>query len=231
MPVNPKIVTCVKRLNNGWPQFPMTDEQRMEFENRLDGLDPHILNKAVTNLIETESRRSDVSVNRIKLEYDKLRPAQGPTKDAVRDAHPYDMARQIADNNRSNVIAGSKALFDQIKTAAGKAALRQYLSAAAWVMAQGVVASRTRQPFQMTSDRIATGYMAWTPPGEDLREARRLFNRGRELGRIEIEVPGRAMDWFKRQTDTGFGAKLDVKKMPKDEFEKGQQFHVGGAVA
>jgi hypothetical protein len=97
-------------------------------------------------------------------------------------------------------------------------------------MAQGVASARTSQYFVMTSDYIATGYMNWTPPGEDLREARTLFRRGASLGHIEIEVPGRAMNWFKSLRD-GPASKDKFKRVPRDDFQKEQQFGREGAAA
>ncbi|MDG4721172.1 hypothetical protein [Thalassospira aquimaris] len=229
MPVNPRIVTIVKRINNGWPQFPLSNEQMIEFENRLDGLDPHILDKAVTSLIDTVTDRKNVTVNRIKVEYSKFAPVS--KSEAVRPQHFYDRARDLANRERGRIIANCKPLFDQIKTRAGQAMLREYLQAATWVMAQGVIARDISKPPRMAFDRAATGYMVWTSPTEDLHEARELYRRGQQLGRIDIEVPGRAMECFKRQTDKGFGVKLDVKRVPSDEFEKEQQFHEQGAVA
>lgn len=227
MPVDPRIVTVVKRINNGWPQFPLTNEQMIEFENRLDGLDPRILDKAVTALIDTETERKKVTVSRIKLEYSKLAPVK--TSETVRPKHFYDQARDLANRERGRVIANCKPLFDQIKTRSGQTMLREYLQAAAWVMAQGVLSTQLSDPPRMAFDRIATGYMLWTDAENDLHEARALYRRGQRLGRIEIEVPARAMDHFKRQTDKGFGAKADVKRVPVDNFEKEQQFHEQGA--
>lgn len=228
MSVNPAIVTIVKRINNGWPQYPLEYETILEFETALDGLDANILDRVVTNLIDTEPERKKVSINRIKVEYAKIAPAPKSGRPLKRE-HPYDMARALVNRERSGIISSSKALFDQIPTDAGKAALRAYLYAAAWVMAQGVVSSQTSQHFHMTSDLIATGYMTWTAPGEDLREARNLFRRGASLGRIEIEVPGRAMDWFRNMKD-GVASK-SIKRVPVDEFEKEQQFSEHGALA
>lgn len=222
MSVNPAIVTIVKRINNGWPQYPLEPETMREFEFALDGLDAPTLDRVITDMISNVPNRRDVTVSRIKLEYSKLRPA--PKNETEPALHFYDRARALANRERGRVIANCKPLFDQIKTRAGQAMLREYLQAAAWVMAQGVLSAQMSRPPRMAFDRAATGYMIWTEPSEDLHEARTLYRRGQSLGRIDIEVPARAMAHFKRQTDEGFGERPDVKKVPVDNFEKEQQF-------
>lgn len=224
MSIDPRITTVVDRIADAW-NYPMTPGMRLEYEEALNGLNASALDKAVTDLRDLVDQRP--SISKIKLVYEKHRPSQ--RSEPVRREHPYDMARALVNRERSGIITSSKALFDQIPTDAGKAALRAYLYAAAWVMAQGVVSSQTSQHFHMTSDLIATGYMTWTAPGEDLREARNLFRRGASLGRIEIEVPGRAMDWFRNMRD-GVASK-SIKRVPVDNFEKEQQFSEHGAVA
>lgn len=229
MSVNPAIVTIVKRINAGWPQYPLEPETMREFEFALNGLDTATLDRVVTDLISNVPNRRDVTVNRIKLEYSKLRPAA--KMDNAKSKHFYDQARDLANRERGRIIANCKPLFDQIKTRSGQMMLREYLQAAAWVMAQGVLSTQLSDPPRMAFDRIATGYTVWTDAENDLHEARALYRRGQRLGRIEIEVPARAMDHFKRQTDEGFGAKPDVKRVLVDNFEKEQQFHDQGAIA
>ena len=216
MAINPKIVTFVDRVASAWVKYPMSMESKLEFQQAFRDLDPAILHKALDQMRTELKDRPEIPD--IIQRYGEIRPA--PRAQGVRIAHPYDMARQLVEQQRASVVTKSKPLFDQITTKAGKSALRQYLSAAAWVMAQGVIAAQTSQWFQMTSDRIATGYLAWTPPGEDLREARRLFNRGRELGRIEIEVPVNAMNWFKAQKDPELSMGSDVKRVPVVKGER-----------
>ncbi|MFV1850137.1 MAG: hypothetical protein ACMZ66_05455 [Thalassospira sp.] len=220
MSTDPEIITAVERINAAW-RYPLSNIAKVEYEDRLNGLDPKILNKAIDGLVDECPDRP--SVNQIKIAYDKHRPAQ--KTETVKPKHFYDRARDMANGERGRIIANCKPLFEQIKTRAGQAMLREYLQAAAWVMAQGVLSAKMSRPPRMAFDRAATGYMVWTAPNEDLHEARDLYRRGQSLGRIEIEVPARAMECFKRQTDEGFGARLEVKKMPKDEFEKAQQFH------
>ncbi|QDP58341.1 MAG: hypothetical protein Unbinned664contig1000_22 [Prokaryotic dsDNA virus sp.] len=224
MSTDPEIITVVERINAVW-RYPMSKFSILEYEERLNGLDSVALNKAIDELASTEDDRP--SINRIKVAYDRYRTDR--KEQPVRREHPYDMARALVNRQRSHIIASSKALFDQIPTDTGKGALRAYLYAAAWVMAQGVISAQTSQRFHMTSDLIATGYMTWTAPGEDLREARNLFRRGASLGRIEIEVPGRAMDWFRSMKDEV--ASKSIKRVPVEEFEKEQQFSHQGAVA
>ncbi|WP_417733104.1 hypothetical protein [Rosistilla oblonga] len=219
MSVDPQIISIVDRINGAWP-YKLSSSAIVDYQDRLNGLDTKALNKTIDELLDILDERP--TINKIKLAYDKHRPAS-KNQQPVLPSHPYDMARELVTRERPRVLAASKALFDQIPTDAGKAALRAYLYAAAWVMAQGVVSGQTSRSFGMTSDRIATGYLVWTAQGEDLREARNLFNRGRQLGRIEIEVPGRAMVWFKSQKD-GVSAK-SVKRIPREQgFNKEQRF-------
>ena len=64
MTINPQIVDIVDRINDAWP-YKMSDGEKVEYQDGLNGLDPKALNKTIDEMRDVFDSRP--SINKIKV--------------------------------------------------------------------------------------------------------------------------------------------------------------------
>ncbi|MDG4721605.1 hypothetical protein [Thalassospira aquimaris] len=226
MPTDPEIVTAVERINAAW-RFPLSNIAKVEYEDRLNGLDPKILNKAIDGLVDECPDRP--SVNQIKIAYDKHRP-QTKRLAAAKPVSPLDHAQAMLRRNLDRVM-GSPAI-DQIPTLAGKAKFRLHLKAVAFIQCQGATEGMRSGIGYSAID--ACGYGSWGDDSQCQRMVRDWFDAGRQHGGPNGAYSAAALAYCKtipefqnvnKVREAMAQGNTGVKKLAGDEFEKAQQFH------
>lgn len=222
MATDQKIIAAVQRIDDGW-NYPMTTGKKVEYEDKLDGLDPKILNAAIDALLETERDRP--SIFDVKLAYDKLRPS---SMKAGRDkaVTPVDRARAMVNQFRERIL--SCQALDTIQTLAGKAKFRDHLLAVAFVQAQGACGGMMAG---ISYDGIAFGYGSWSEDRDITRAVRDQFERGKQHQSPDGSYSAAALRWCRDLPEFENVTKVqealsgvNIKRMSKDNFNKAQQF-------
>lgn len=222
MAIDPMIIDVVERINDVWP-YKMTEGEKVEYQDGLNGLDARALNKTIDEMRDDLDTRP--SISKIKVAYDKHRP-QSRRLAAEKPVSPLDRAQAMLRQNLNRVL--SCPAIDQIPTLAGKAKFRQHLKAVAFVQCQGAVGGMAAGIGYCAID--ACGYGTWGDDSQCLRMVRDWFDAGRQnLGpngaysaaalaycKTVPEFPN--ADKVREALATG---RTGVKKIKSDEFEKG----------
>ncbi|WP_417790683.1 hypothetical protein [Terasakiella pusilla] len=224
MTVDPQITAVVDRISDVF--YKMTPGEKIEYQDRLNGLDPKALNKAVDELADSMDRRP--SIHQVKLAYDKHRP-ETIRLSKEKPASPIDKAQALV-RQYGERIRSCPAIND-IPTMAGKAMFRQHLMAVAFIQCQGATGGMGAGIAYSAID--ACGYGTWGDDKQCIRMVRDWFDRGKQQRRPDGSYSAACLSYAKTVPefenvnsvrDAVAKVKKGVKRMPHDNFDKEQQF-------
>jgi len=223
--INPQIIEIVDRINDAWP-FKMTDGAKVEYQDRLNGLDPKALNATIDEMVDVLSERP--SINKIKVAYDKHRPMTKKLA-AEKPVSPLDRAQVMLQQNLNRLMTCPA--INQIPTLAGKSKFKLHLKAVAFIQCQGAVGGMAAGIAYSAID--ACGYETWGDDAQCRRMVRDWFETGQQHGGPNGAYNAACLAYCKtlpefenvnEVRDAMARGKTGVKQMPKDNFEKEQQF-------